>query len=221
MAVRWLAILILLIAVVIVYVSSLNSIPVKVVLPLFGESNPTTGLLMITAFSVGIVFALVFFAIRDWRDYFRRMTERKREKSSRLAREYLTRARNTWRVGLMDPAMAGVREALEKDPMLPEAHELMGDMLTKKGDYYGAAASYNQSLLLDRENDDLRWKLAGAYRQAGNLAMAGMVFKDGLAASEKSIYLLVRYRDFLVEQKSWDEAISAQRRSSLASSGKS
>jgi lipopolysaccharide biosynthesis regulator YciM len=212
MAFRWLAIVILILAVFVLYLATLNAVPVKVALPFLGEFNPTSGLLMILSFAVGIITAILFFAVRDWQDYFRRLAAGKKEKLSLAAREKLTRARNWLRLDMTDLAQGALREAIEKDPGLAEAHEATGDILFGRGDYYGAAASHNQALTLDRDNDALRWKLALDYRCAGNLTMAIQVFKDGLAINDRNVFLLIKYRDFLVDLKDWDGAIAQQAR---------
>jgi lipopolysaccharide biosynthesis regulator YciM len=212
MALRWLAILILLVAAFIGYLASLNPVPVKVVLPFLGQYNPTSGLLMILSFSIGILCTLVFFAVRDWKDYFRKMASRKRDKLSDQAREKLQRSRNYREIGLPDPAVAALRDALEKDPALAEAHDLMGEILAERTDFYGAAASHSQALTLDLSNEAYRWKLAMDYHHAGNPAMADKTLKDGLESGEKSTYLFVRYRDLLMEKRDWDGAIAVQNR---------
>ncbi len=212
MVFRWLAILILILALGILYLATLNPDLVEIHLPLLGDYKPTSGVLMIVTFGLGILAALIFFAVRDWQEYFRKLAEKKKEKLNQASRERLARARNYLQIGLEDMALASLRDALEKNPCLAEAHELMGDLMAGKGDHYGAASSHNQAFSLDRSNDAYAWKLSRDYQAAGNTALAQKIMKDALELNEKSVFLLIRYRDLLMELRDWEGAIAAQTR---------
>jgi lipopolysaccharide biosynthesis regulator YciM len=210
MVFRWVAIFILMLAVGIVYLATLNAEPVTVVLPLVGDYRPTSGLLMIASFSLGILSAIVFFAFRDWREYFRRMAESKRQRLARQAREEFYRARAFHELGYVQQAGQHLTAALERDNSLAEAHALQADILAAQGDYYAATAGHNQAQILETADDTLVWKLANDYLGAGNVAMALKVIRDRLEAGDRTVYLLTRFRDLQVTLRDWDGAIAAQ-----------
>jgi lipopolysaccharide biosynthesis regulator YciM len=212
MVFRWLAILILVLALGVVYLATLNPDPVAIHLPLLGDFRPTAGLLMIFSFSLGIMAAIFFFAVRDWREYFRKLAEKKKEKLGQAARERLGRARNYLQLGLEDLALNQLRDALEKDSSLAEGHELVGDILSGRGDHYGAASSHSQAYSLDHSNDAYAWKLSRDYLAAGNASLARKIINDALELDEKSVFLLIRNRDLLMDLKDWDGAAAIQTR---------
>jgi lipopolysaccharide biosynthesis regulator YciM len=212
MSVRWFAILVLLLALFVAYLAILNPTPVLVKLPFMGALNPTSGSLMMISFAVGIIATLVFFAVRDWQEYFRKLAEEKRRRQTETARNRIRRARTFLQVGLEEAALGVARDTAARVADMSEAHEFLGDILSRRGDYYGAAASHSQAMALDIANDTLIWKLAEDYLKAGNGVMAHKVLKDGLVAHEKSPYLLSRHRDLLMLEKDWTGAIALQNR---------
>ncbi len=212
MSVRWFAILVLLLALFVAYLAVLNPAPVVVKLPFMGTLNPTSGSLMMLSFAAGIIGTLVFFAVRDWQEYFRKLAEEKRRRQVDIARNRIRRARNFQQIGLEEAALGVARDTAARVGEMAEAHEFLGDILMNRGDFYGAATSHSQAMALDSANDTLVWKLAEDYLKAGNGVMAHKVLKDGLVAHEKSPYLLSRYRDLLMIEKDWAGAISLQTR---------
>lgn len=212
MAVRWFAILVLLLAVVFGYLATLNSVKLDIVLPFIGQYTIASGLLMILSFSFGVLFAIIFFAIRDWKQFFRREARKKKEKLARISRMKMARSKGYIELGMLEQASVNLKEAIDKNPELAEAHNLMGDLAAGKGDHHGAASNHSQAIKLDPADHTLKWKLAVDYMKGGDGPLAAMVLREALDDNDKNPYLLVKYRELLMELGDWDGAISIHNR---------
>ncbi len=78
--------------------------------------------------------------------------------------------------GDVDVAIASVRQALDEDPEIVEAHMLLGNFLRKEDRQEESVAAYREALTRDPEHREALYSLALAYKESGRLddALAGL-----------------------------------------------
>jgi len=79
--------------------------------------------------------------------------------------------------GNFEEAMAKIDEVLREDPDILEAHNIMGNLLTKEGDLDKALAAYQEALARDADYTPALFGLALTYRELGRVPEAEAGFR--------------------------------------------
>jgi len=87
--------------------------------------------------------------------------------------------------GRIDEGIRKVRQALEQDPEIVEAHIMLGNMSTKAGRDDQAVAAFQRALALDADNQNAAFNLALAYKTAGRTEAAEAGFERVLALNPR------------------------------------
>jgi arylsulfatase A-like enzyme/Tfp pilus assembly protein PilF len=108
--------------------------------------------------------------------------------------------------GRVDLAVARVRQALESDPEIVEAHMMLGNLHGKSGRRDEAIAAYRQALALDPDHEGAAFSLALAYREAGRPLDAEPGFERVLAMNPRNTKARFQLAGLWMEQKKVDRA---------------
>ena len=87
--------------------------------------------------------------------------------------------------GRIEDGIRKVRQALDQDPEIVEAHVMLGNMSTKVRREDQAVAAYQRALALDPDNQNAAFNLALAYKTAGRTVAAEAGFERVLALNPR------------------------------------
>lgn len=88
--------------------------------------------------------------------------------------------------GELDRALATVRRALELDPRLARAQNLMGAILATRGDTASARTAFEAALSLDARDPTTYQNLATLEMNSGNVSKAARLFAEALSLDPES-----------------------------------
>jgi arylsulfatase A-like enzyme/predicted Zn-dependent protease len=108
--------------------------------------------------------------------------------------------------GRVDQAIARVRQTLETDPEIVEAHVMLGNMLAKTARPEDAIVAYRQALTLDPDHEGAAFSLALAYRDAGRPGDAETGFERVLAMNPRNTKARFQLAGLWMERKAFDRA---------------
>jgi arylsulfatase A-like enzyme/tetratricopeptide (TPR) repeat protein len=99
-----------------------------------------------------------------------------------------------------------LREALEDDPQLLDAHQMLGDLALRSGQPGAAAEHFEQALALDSEHRPSLFGLASSFREAGRLDDALLGFRRLLSLAGQDSKTTLAIADIEVERGELDAA---------------
>lgn len=109
--------------------------------------------------------------------------------------------------GDLDRAEARLRAALEEDPDLLDAHQMLGTIALRRDEPERALESFRRTLGLAPDNDTALMGLADAYRALGRADDALVGYERILAADPVNTRALLAATDILLEKDRMSEAL--------------
>ncbi|MBI2527128.1 MAG: DUF1049 domain-containing protein, partial [Candidatus Rokubacteria bacterium] len=211
MPIRLALLLLLLFAVFVAYLTSLNDARVRVALgPAWGYDLPLMALLL-GAFLLGVVLAILLGAARDLsRAYRDHQTARGARRTAALGELY-HQGLDAQLAGRWVQAQAAYEEILRREPGYTEAHAKLAELAHGRGDAQGALVHRLQALRNDERPETLL-AVAEDYRRAGRQDDALGIYRDVLARDPDHLTALRALRDLTAELGRWADALPAQER---------
>jgi len=114
--------------------------------------------------------------------------------------------------GRIEEGIHKVRQALDQDPEIVEAHIMLGNMNTKARRDDQAVAAYQRALALDSDNQNAAFNLALAYKTAGRTDAAEAGFERVLALNPRDAKARYQLADIWMTRGEFSRAQTALER---------
>jgi len=203
---------------VVAYLASLNTGRVRVVLGADWAWDVPLAALVVGAFLVGAVLALLLGLVRDlgrsYRDYQRARAARRAESLG----EIYHRGVDAQLAGRGETALQIYEELLTRDPGHAQAHARLGDLALERGDAKGALV-HHLDALRSEERPELVLAAAEDFRRTDRPGDAAALLERLLTRDPDHLAALRALRDVAVAERQWARALGPQERIVALASG--
>ncbi|HET7874417.1 MAG TPA: lipopolysaccharide assembly protein LapA domain-containing protein [Methylomirabilota bacterium] len=211
MSLRLALILAVLFGVLVAYLASLNTVPVRLALGREWQLEAPLIALLVGAFLLGAVLALLGGLLRDltrtWQDYQLARQARRAES----VRDLYHRGVDAQLAGKTEEAAQAYGEVLKREPGNTEAPVRLGELAEHRGDTQGALTWHLQALRSDERPETLL-TVAEDYRRLGRPDDAIAMYQRVLARDRDHVTALRGLRELAAERERWADALAAQER---------
>ena len=211
MSVRFGVLLALAFGAAVAYLASLNTARVRVALAAGWAWDVPLAALVVGAFLLGAVLALLLGLVRDlgrsYRDYQRAREARRAESLG----DVYHRGVDAQLAGRGEAALQFYEELLARDPGHAQAHARLGDLALERGDAKGALV-HHLDALRGEERPELVLAAAEGFRRTGRPGDAAALLERLLARDHDHLAALRALRDLAVTEGQWARALGAQER---------
>lgn len=211
MSVRLGVLLVLGFGAIVAYLASLNSARVRVALAADWGWDVPLAALVVGAFLIGAVLALMLGLVRD---LGRSVRSHQRERQARRAEglgELYHSGVDAQLSGRAADARLAYEELLRRDPDHAQAHARLGELARERGDAR-AALVHDLDALRDEERPELMLAAAEDYRRTGRPDEAAALLERLVTRDRDHLAALRVLRDLSVAEGWWQRALQAQER---------
>jgi lipopolysaccharide biosynthesis regulator YciM len=202
----------------IAYLASLNTARVRVVVAADWAWEVPLAALVVGAFLVGAVLALLLGLVRDLgRSYHDYQRAREARRAESLGDVY-HRGVDAQLSGRAAAALQIYEELLTRDPGHAQAHARLGELALESGDAKGALV-HHLDALRGEERPELVLAAAADFRRTGRPGEAAALLERLLARDHDHVAALRALRDLAVNERQWQRALGAQERIVALGSG--
>jgi lipopolysaccharide biosynthesis regulator YciM len=202
---------VLIFGVLVAYLTSLNANGVRVVIGPGRTYDVPLMALIVGAFFVGAVLALILATVRDAGRSYRDYRGARRARRAETLHESYHRGVEAQLAGQTAAAAQAYGEVLRDDPSHPEAPMRLGELAHGRGDAH-AALGHHLHALRGEERTETLLALAGDYRRLGRPDEAIDAYRRVLARDHDHLTAQRGVRDVMMERGRWAEALPLQER---------
>jgi lipopolysaccharide biosynthesis regulator YciM len=167
--------------------------------------------LVVAAFAVGLVVALVLGFLREARRAIRKLSDARRTKRLNAARDLYHQGLHHVLLGHLDKARGLLEQSLEKDPSKPNVYIRLADLAAQEENFGTAIQMLHRARLVDERNLEARFKLAHYLHASGDGRGAAVVLEQVLELDATNRSALRELRELYVELRDWERAHRVQR----------
>ena len=211
MSVRLALLLVLLFAVLVAYLTSLNTAGVRVTLGAGWTYDVPLMALLVGAFFAGGAVTSILWLLRDLGRTYHDFRRGRRARRMETASQFYRRGMEAQLAGRSEEAALAYEEVRRLDPAHAEASLRLGELARERGDAQ-AALDHSLDALGDEEHPAILLRVAEDYRRVGRADDAVRTYRRVLDRDPNDPTALRGLRDVAVEHDRWGEALGAQER---------